>query len=367
MATDEPTLRFLDSTVDLAVIHASRDGLVTHWRGAAERLLGYTAEEAIGMSLSAFFPAEDLARGLDAQEIAVALAQGRSEDDRWHVRKDGGLFWASGVLTAVTGEDGESLTLCKILRDRTDVKTQIHALENVVASLKAQRERERNEMELLAHELRNPLHPMMVALALLQRDDAAHLARRAIHTLAGQIELLQRLINDLDAVGTSHATAPVLAPEPVNLSLVLSRLVETLLPPRPAAERRLSLVLPKEGIWIYADPSRLQQILLNLLSNAAKYTLPGGRIDVNATIEGAMAVVRIDDDGIGISPEMLTRIFDLFTREGQSPGVDGKGVGLAVVQQLAAAHGGSVDVRSPGRNLGSTFSLRMPTYRPPGQ
>ena len=363
MTDTDATLKFLASTVDLAVVHATPAGVITHWRGAAERLLGYPAHEAIGMSLSAFFVAEDIARGLDSQEIAVALAQGRSEDDRWHVRKDGGRFWASGVLTAVTGDDGVTITLCKILRDRTDVRTQTHALENGVAALKAQREQDQHAIGLLAHELRNPLHPMMLALALLQQGNAAHLAGRAIQTLTGQIELLKRLINDLDAVGTHPSTGSALARQPVNLNLALARLIETLFPRGSASERVVSLVVPNEPIWLHADPERLQQILLNLLNNAVKYTAPGGRIDVNATIEDTMAVVRVEDDGIGIAPEVLPRIFDLFTREGRSPEVEGKGVGLAIVRQLAAAHGGVADARSPGLNMGSTFSLRMPICR----
>jgi signal transduction histidine kinase len=101
--------------------------------------------------------------------------------------------------------------------------------------------------------------------------------------------------------------------------------------------------------------------LLNLLGNAVKYTAAGGWIGVTATIEDAMAVVRVEDDGIGISAHMLPHIFDLFTREGRSPDVEGKGVGLAVVKQLVAAHGGVIDARSAGFDLGSTFSLRIPT------
>jgi hypothetical protein len=122
----------------------------------------------------------------------------------------------------------------------------------------------------------------------------------------------------------------------------------------------MSLVLPASAIIVKADPPRLQQMLLNLLNNAMKYTGNGGHIDVSATVEADMALVRIDDDGVGISSQILPQIFELFTREGRQPEIDGQGVGLAVVKHLATAHGGFVEARSPGTNKGASFNLRIP-------
>src|ERR1700712_1626867 len=160
------TLSWAASTIDFAVIHATVDGVIQEWSGAAERILGYTSEEALGMSLSRFFTEDDIRLGLDANEIAVALSQGRSEDDRWHVRKNGSSFWASGVLTLLRDDDGRPLGLCKVLRDKTDVRTQIESLENRVTSAKADLDARHRQISLLVHEFRNPLLPMNAAIAL---------------------------------------------------------------------------------------------------------------------------------------------------------------------------------------------------------
>src|ERR1700712_26938 len=135
MDTAERSQRFVDVTTDFAVIHTTLDGVIVAWLGAAERVFGYTVEEAIGQSLSLFFTEDDKRRALDVHEVALARSQGRSEDDRWHVRKDGSRFWASGVLTSIRNGDGEAVGLCKVLRDKTDVRTQIETLENLVERL----------------------------------------------------------------------------------------------------------------------------------------------------------------------------------------------------------------------------------------
>jgi PAS domain S-box-containing protein len=360
MDTAERSQRFVDVTTDFAVIHTTLDGVIVAWLGAAERVFGYTVEEAIGQSLSLFFTEDDKRRALDVHEVALARSQGRSEDDRWHVRKDGSRFWASGVLTSIRNGDGEAVGLCKVLRDKTDVRTQIETLENLVERLSRDLEHERSVVRTLAHELRNPLMPMLSALALLQRPDAARVRDKATQILANQVGVLKRLIDDLNSVSLDAAELQRVDVEPVNLSEALRQLVGTLGDAHEGRARHLSLVIPRVDIWVKADPGRLQQMLLNLIGNALKYTRDGGHIDISASIESSMAVVRVDDDGIGISPEMLPRIFELFTRERRDLDIAGSGVGLAVVKQLAAAHGGFIEGRSDGHDKGASFSLRIP-------
>jgi signal transduction histidine kinase len=132
---------------------------------------------------------------------------------------------------------------------------------------------------------------------------------------------------------------------------------------RPVVEQKdqeLVVTLSPVPFLIEADPSRLHQMLLNLLGNASKFTARGGHIYLGATVETDMAVIRVRDDGIGIPPDMLPHIFDLFTREETREWTPGLGVGLAVVKELATLHGGSVEVRSPGTGKGSVFALRLP-------
>ena len=363
MDAAERTGRFLELTPDYAVIHASLDGVIEAWGGAAERVLGFSAAEAVGMSLSAFFTEADRQRGLDLHEVAVARTQGRSEDDRWHLRRDGSAFWASGVLTRIDAPDGTPLGLCKVLRDKTDVRTQLESFENQLQALRDTLAAERRAVATVAHELRNPLMPMISALGLLQRPDAAHMTDRATKVLTNQVGVLKRLVDDLAAVSLDATALPTIAVVPVNLNGTLADLVDGLLDASNAKGLRLSLVLPPTDIQVPADPARFQQMLLNLLNNALKYTPSGGHIDVSATVEADMAVVRIEDDGLGIAADVLPRIFELFTREGRQTEIEGHGVGLAIVKQLASAHGGFVEARSPGPGKGSIFTLRIPVLR----
>lgn len=358
----ERTERLVASTIDFAIVHTTLGGVVEEWSGAAERVLGYTADEAVGLSLSRLFTPDDLRLGLDLNEIAVAVSTGRSEDDRWHVRKDGSRFWASGVLTLVTDAHGEPTGLCKVLRDKTDTRTQVQRLENLVAGLRQELDAERRTISTLAHEMRNPLMPLVSALALLQRADTrGATAEKAGRILTNQVGVLKRLVNDLSALGHgATGVVPSATPESVELNAVLSETVESLRASAELKRLQLHLLLPPARIEIAADPARLVQMLLNLLNNAIKYTPEGGRVAVSLTIEAGLAVIRIEDDGIGIAADVLPRIFELFTREGRATDVEGKGVGLAVVQQLAEAHGGFVEARSPGPGKGAVFTLRLP-------
>ena len=375
---------WLASTRDHAVIFLRPDGVIEAWAGAAQRLFGYPAEIAIGLPFSVIFTPQDRALGLDAHELELARRSGRSEDDRWHVRQDGSEFWASGVLEALRDRDGLLLALCKTVRDRTDIRTQILALQNQVA---AQREQLRGQQQFaacVAHELRNPLTPLLSAVTVLKKTPEAALRERAFDIVERQFEILKTLVDDLSGAvhrashragyGSARQTecsapgavlALPLAARPVSVQAMLTAAAHSLEPLALAQNKTLRRVLPPVAIWVAADPVRLEQMLLNLVGNAIKYTSPGGCISLSATVEGDMAVMRVEDDGIGIAADMLPRIFELFTREGRAAQVPGSGVGLAVVKELARQHGGNVEARSPGAGKGSLFALRLPLSAPP--
>lgn len=362
----EQTHGWLDAalarSVDVAIIFFMPNGLVADWIGAAERMFGYSRSEALGMPFSALFTEQDKALGLDTQELMLAISSGRSEDDRWHVRKNRGTFWASGVLTTVRDDQGKVVALCKFVRDRTDIKTQLQALENQVTERAADIERRDRVATALAHELLNPLMPIMSAVAVLQKSEDATLRARACEIIDRQVGVLKGLIGDLNDRGRAVAARALIAPERLSVNNALRESADGLRAGAEARGLRIQVVLPGEALWINADPLRLQQMLLNLIGNAIKYTPPGGQITLSATVEGDMAVIRVEDDGAGIAPDVLPRIFELFTREKRVAHVPGMGVGLAVVQDLARRHGGSVEARSPGVGLGSIFGLRLPLF-----
>lgn len=357
-------LTLISKSIDYAIIVIAPQGQVLAWRGAAEHLFGYSEQDALGMPFSRLFTQSDLERGLDRHEIAVALAAGRSEDDRWHVRRDGGTFWASGILHAIREDDGSVPALCKVVRDRTDVRTQIDSLTNQVALRNDEAAHRQAYLASLVHELRNPLSPVLAASSLLAQRVPEDVKASSIQVLQRQVGVLKALLDDLQQAALEPQTAPRLRTVPVCAQDALRVAADSVAASARARNQELQLTLPPAPIWLAADPDRLHQMLLNLLNNAVKYTPPGGHINLSVTVEAAMGVLRVEDDGLGISAAVLPHIFELFTREGRAAEVPGLGVGLAVVKNLASLHGGSVEARSAGAGRGSIFRLRLPLQGP---
>jgi signal transduction histidine kinase/CheY-like chemotaxis protein len=218
-------------------------------------------------------------------------------------------------------------------------------------------------LAMLAHELRNPLAPVLHALHVL-RCGAADPAddEQAREMIDRQVRHMARLIDDLLDVSRITRGKIQLRPERVELAAVVGRAVDSTRSLIEARGHRLEVALPPEPVRLFADPTRLEQVLANLLNNSAKYTEPGGRIWLSAESEGGEVVLQVRDTGIGIPPHMLGRVFDLFMQA--HPTLDraegGLGIGLTLVRRLVEMHGGRVEVRSDGPGKGSTFTVRMP-------
>jgi signal transduction histidine kinase/FixJ family two-component response regulator len=215
-------------------------------------------------------------------------------------------------------------------------------------------------LALLSHELRNPLAAMMHAVVIARldeahRDQALDIARR-------QAQHLTRLVDDLLDVARITQGRISLCREPVALAQVVARAIEATRPTMEDREHHVTVSVPAEVVTVHGDPVRLEQIATNLLTNAAKYTGPGGHIDVMVAREGDAAVLRVRDDGMGVTPDLMPRIFDIFAQGERTldRSEGGLGVGLSVVKQLVELHGGRVEVRSAGRGAGSEFVVRLP-------
>ncbi|QEL20228.1 hybrid sensor histidine kinase/response regulator [Limnoglobus roseus] len=220
-------------------------------------------------------------------------------------------------------------------------------------------------LAMLAHELRNPLAPIRAALHILQQPAAGEDAiRRAQDMMGRQFTHMVRLIDDLLDVGRITKGRIELRRERVPLARVIENAVETSRPLIEAGRHRLTVVPPESPIELEADQTRISQVIANLLNNAAKYTPEGGQIQLTSELspDGREAIVRVRDTGSGISPPMLTRIWDLFTQVDQTldRAQGGLGIGLTLVKRLVELHGGSVEARSPGVGLGSEFIIRLP-------
>ncbi|HUP90787.1 MAG TPA: MASE1 domain-containing protein [Solimonas sp.] len=216
-------------------------------------------------------------------------------------------------------------------------------------------------LAMLSHELRNPLHAINNSAALLQRGAPPAEYGAALEILRRQTDHLSRLVVDLLDVTRAVGGDLALARCPVNLQLVIGKAVDEL------ATGQDRVTAEAEEVWVDADPVRLQQVLMNLLDNALRFTPGGGSIRVHALHEGGKAVIRVEDSGIGIEPALLQRIFDPFTqgRRGLDRQGGGLGIGLTLARKLVSQHGGSLEAHSPGLGQGTSVVLRLPAIEPP--
>jgi PAS domain S-box-containing protein len=353
---------FLAHTREHAVICVDPEGRVTAWLGAAEEILGYTAEEAVGQSTGFIFRPEDKQKGLDRYELDLAAQESRSEDDRWHVRKDGTRVWMTGSVDAVKDDSGSLLGYVKVMRDQTDQRSRAELQENQLQSLKASQERTQLFLRTLGHELRNPLAPIQTASHIIARLNSDSRVEKALEIISQQVGVLSRLAADLMEVSRAGAGKLKLEMSKTDLRSVLDEAVFGL---RRSAQQKgvkLECRMPPGPLEVMLDRERFQRVVLNLLGNAIKYTPPQGTIWVKATQEGREVVFRVEDTGIGIAPDVLPRIFELFTQEREAadlvPG--GLGIGLTIVKELVELHGGNVQARSPGSGKGAEFTVRLP-------
>jgi signal transduction histidine kinase len=265
---------------------------------------------------------------------------------------DGTPTYFDGVTVDVSAQKRDQERLARVLNR-----------ERAQARLLEEQDRRKDEfLATLAHELRNPLAPIRTGLYFLRMGGAGEQAARTHEMMERQLRHLVRMVDDLLDISRITLGKLELKKERVDFRVVLGSALETTRPLIESARQELAVRLPPDALPLDADPTRLAQVLANLLNNAAKYTPSGGRIQLGAEIEGATLVIRVSDTGIGIPPDMLPRVFEMFTQVGRSidQSQGGLGIGLTLVRRLLEMHGGSVDAQSAGTNRGSTFIVRLP-------
>jgi signal transduction histidine kinase len=254
----------------------------------------------------------------------------------------------------------------KILRDRTDLRGQVEAHRNRAEMLADEDRRKLLIFGTLAHELRTPLAAVanatkIIELAQPNDDKLAY----ALQILNRQTAYVTAIIDDLQEVVRARTGKTVLRYEPLRMDDLLRDAVETISSTTDSKQQTVSLALPATPVQLEGDPLRLRQTLLNLLQNAAKFSDRGKRIFVTCTVEADEAVVKVADEGHGIPPQLLPRVFDALAQAEPSDHAAGLGLGLSLVKEYVELHGGTVQVRSEGLARGSEFTVRLPlTARP---
>ncbi|HEV8470339.1 MAG TPA: PAS domain S-box protein [Candidatus Limnocylindria bacterium] len=270
-----------------------------------------------------------------------------------------------GAITFVTAESGRTYGADDVRAAEDLSRRAVMAIENarLLASLREADRRKDEFLAMLSHELRNPLAPIRNAVQIFRaKGSPVPELQWATELIDRQLHHMTRMVDDLLDVSRITQGKVELRKETVELATIVSSAVEASRPLIAKWGHDLTVTIPPRPIHLEVDPTRLTQMVSNLLNNAAKYTGHGGRIALTAEQEGGEVVIRVKDNGIGIPPEMLTGVFDLFTQVDRSVerAEGGLGIGLTLVRRLAEMHGGSVAAHSEGTGRGSEFVLRLP-------
>jgi PAS domain S-box-containing protein len=367
--THDPLLQLaLAQEGEHAIIILDADARVVTWLAGAARVLGWTRDEMLGKTLERIFTPEDLARGALEWEVRAARAYGKAEDDRWQVRKGGMRIWASGVMTGLRDPDGNLLGFSKILRDRTDWRSQVETLQARLEEASKAEHQKHVLLGTLAHELRNPLGPLSNAAQIIRlaAPDTPQIAS-SVQIVQRQVRFIESLIKDLLEETRIGVGKVRLHYETVELRALIDHAIETCSASLDEQGQTVEMLLP-ETLSFDGDRVRLQQVLVNLITNSSKFSPAGSRIWIKSTVEADEVVIRVEDHGRGIPSELLPRIFELFTQaaaEGENAG-QGLGLGLGLVKAIVEMHGGTVQARSEGQDKGAEMIVRLPLRRRPG-
>lgn len=249
-----------------------------------------------------------------------------------------------------------------LYKQRQQIEAQRDELEAAAQALRRADRHKDSFLAVLAHELRNPVAALSGGLHLLGKDIAAERAADIRTRMDRMLTHLSHLVDDLLDVSRVSQGKISLRKERIELNEVLRSAIEASQHNLDAANHTFVAEMPAEPILLDADHTRLAQVVSNLLNNAAKYTPAGGAVTLSAVADGAMAEIRVSDSGVGIPPEMQSRIFEIFAQveDHLTKAQGGLGIGLALAKQLVALHGGTLSVASAGQDQGSTFTVRVP-------
>jgi len=356
---DRAQLAAIVRSSDDAIISMTPDGFVTSWNDAAARLFGFASEEIQGESIDRIIP-QELRQQEAIKRQHVASGEHADHYESLRIAKDDRLIPVSVRLSRMLDLSGRIIGISTIARDITERKRTEEAL-------RLADHRKDAFLAILAHELRNPLAPIRYATRLLEPGVPPQMASDAKKMIDRQLAHMAHLLDDL--LDVSRITRGVLEirREHLDLREVVESAVAAARPLVEAAHQTLVASVPSEPLSVNGDAVRLTQIVGNLLHNATKYTPAGGQVAVTASPAGEEVIVSVKDDGVGIAPEALATIFELFVQLDPTGtrAAGGLGIGLSLARDLVRLHGGQIVAHSGGRGLGSEFIVRLPLAREP--
>lgn len=378
LRTSEERLRLIvENARDHAIFTMDLDRRITSWNPGAEHILGYSEAEAVGRLADMIFTAADREACVPAHEAEMALNEGSASDDRWHQRKNGEQFWASGSTMALQDATGMAVGLLKILRDRSEARAANEALERSRTELwdaLQENERVRDELQqagqakdhflaVLSHELRTPLTPVLVAVeALSARCDLPDKLRHTLEMIQRNIQIEAHFIDELLDLTRIDRGKLEIEREPIDAMEVVQSAVDITRSDFEQKSQVLDIRLEAARTNILGDFSRLQQVVWNLLKNASKFSAEKGHISISVRNEDGSLRIDVCDDGEGIDPRAITKIFDPFAQGGGEVRrkFGGLGLGLAISRATVEAHGGRIWAESEGEGHGALLVVVLP-------
>lgn len=343
LAESELRLASIIGTAMDVIVMCDADGKIVLFNRSAQELFGCSPSDALGRPITGFIAGLDLAHHLRGRHELLATRQSSQDPVAIEVS-----------VTDIVIHDQSLFTV--IPRDITERR-------NAEAQLRDAARRKDEFLGMLAHELRNPLAAIMTAGEVLHRTQPAEgMAQQLTGVVRRQSRALSRMVDDLLDVSRVTLGKIQLTSEPLILGEVVARAAESVRDAAAVGGVEVELRSSPEPVWLDADATRLEQVVTNLLTNAIKFTPRGGTVTLVVAVEGADAVLKVSDTGVGIPADLLPRVFDLFVQGDASldRSRSGLGIGLALVRKIVSMHGGSVEAASDGPGLGSTFTLRFP-------
>ncbi|MDO9403214.1 MAG: response regulator [Polaromonas sp.] len=356
--------RLVDSLPDYAVLLLDAHGHIRSWNRAAQDIFGYEANDVLGESARVLFTEADRVHGIFEDEMRTADATGKASDNRWLLRKSGTTFWAEGILAPLGNPPGagQASGYTKLVRDGTDTWRAAQALRDARDEAERANRSKDRFLAVLSHELRTPLTPIGAAAHVLERTavvppEHSHLLAMIRRNVALEARLIEDLL-DLTAITSGKVS---LRRAPVDMHQLIRVVVDMVSDQVSERQIRLTLDLRATGPVVQADEARMHQVVWNILRNAIKFTAPGGAVTLSTSSAGGQFIWNCTDNGIGIEPAALSRIFTAFEQADQevSERFGGLGLGLAIARGLVLEHDGELDVRSEGRGQGATFTLML--------
>jgi PAS domain S-box-containing protein len=355
--------KMLGEIEDYSIIFLNNEGYITQWNKGAEKIKGYTANEALGKSFTMFYTDEDKRAGLPHQLLKEAEVRGKAIHEGWRVRKDGTLFWGSVLITALHDEKGDVMGYAKVTRDLSERKIAEDTLKRKNRDLERINQELSSFAYIASHDLQEPLRKIQTFLSRineLEKDNLSERSRDYFKRIENAGQRMQQLIEDLLAY--SRARPDESKMEKVDLNQIVKDAIRSL--SQSIEEKQAEIDVEKLPV-VSGIQFQLQQLFTNLLSNAIKFSRAGvpPKIEVKVTEPadhaGDVYDIIVSDNGIGFEEEYKEKIFELFQRLHGRSEYSGTGIGLAIVKKIVENHHGSIRATStPGE--GSTFHVLLP-------